>query len=383
MGKKPSKTVCHGIRKEPNGTFTIDCVKTIAGRRIHIFASGYKTLEEAQIDQPRVIEKRIHPRGSARILGSSLASFLKEYEEYRLLHVRNSTVSFGRSAIRSFFLYDQNAPVSAAFQYDYMRDVYQKILLREGTPEWKNRVFGIFRHMAETAFKWRCLSADAYQDVVSIFENIPENRGAKKERPIWTKKERERFLDVIDDDEDRLIFELFIALGCRIGEFAGLTWDCFDSRKGTIEIKQQLVYQNKGKWVLTPLLKTRESYRICRLPNRVVEMLKEYGREHPKVGFLFLSKERESYPLSKATIRRKLLQYCDKAGVKRITPHCIRHGKATDLMRVCKDMQEVKAAARFLGHSATIMVDTYGHSSDSATNAVLKRLERTEANVAP
>ena len=36
------------------------------------------------------------------------------------------------------------------------------------------------------------------------------------------------------------------------------------------------------------------------------------------------------------------------------------------------------AAARYLGHSATMMIDTYGHSEKEATDAVIKRLEKEE-----
>lgn len=76
-----------------------------------------------------------------------------------------------------------------------------------------------------------------------------------------------------------------------------------------------------------------------------------------------------------------MAMYIEKAKVRKITPHAIRHAKATELMRVCRNMQEVKAAARFLGHSATMMIDTYGHYERSAQDALLKRLEKDEEEI--
>lgn len=367
-----------GIREHSDGTFIIDCVKTIQGKRIHIYSSGYLSQEEALLAMPRLIAAKTSFYSNLRSRQMTLDTFLKQYEEYRLLHVRPSSVAFGRSAAKTFFIDALSLNVSDAFCFTRIKAVYQNILAHQGGAAWKNRCIGVFRQMAEAAFKWKLLDAESYQDALSVLENIPENRGAKKNRPIWNKKEKDAFLSVIHDEEDKLLFELLITLGARIGEFAGLTWDCYNPKAGTIEIKQQLVYQNVGKWVLSSDLKTRESYRICKLSSYMNDALKKYRERSGGFGFIFKSKTEENAPMSKAVIRRKMYRYIELSGVKRITPHCLRHAKATDLMRVCRDMEEVKAAARYLGHSATMMVDTYGHSQEAATLAVLRRLEKEE-----
>lgn len=361
-----------GVRLGKDGRYLIDCIKVRNGKRIHIFSSGYLTLEDAIADLPHVIEEKT----SISNIGLTFGEFLKRFTDYRLLHVRHSSVQFGSSVARVYLKEWSRLDVKVALTYENMSKVYSTLLSKNCSPEWKNRAFGVIRQMAETAFKWKLVDANVYQDALAILENIPENRKAKKEKLIWTKKEIEKFLSVIEDKHDKILFELFLALGARIGEFMGLTWDCVDLKKGCIEIKQQLIYADVGKWVLSDELKTRESYRVCRLPNKIINMLKEYKEEGNGEGFLFHSALSKDYPLSKASFRHKFYRYIELSGVKRVTPHSIRHRKATDLMAVCKNMEEVKAAARYLGHSATMMIDTYGHSGKSATDAILRRLEK-------
>ena len=367
-----------GIRSCPDGRFTIDCVKLCQGKRVHIYSSGYLSLEDAVAAMPRLIEAKtsFHNRGVGSVI--LVKDFLNQYHQYRLLHVRYSTAAFNRSAANCFLREKMDVPLTDVFRFSPMKQIYDTILDKRATPAWKNRAFGCFRQMIEAAFKWRFISTEDYQDAMAVFENIPENRGARKEKLIWTKAERDRFLDAIVDPTDNLMFTLFATLGARIGEFMGLTWDCFDARSGSFEIKQQLVYANKGTWILSHDLKTRESYRVCKLPSKLVTRIKEYKATTSGIGFLFRAENDPDQPMSKACFRRKFYDYSRKAGVKRVTPHSLRHRKATELMRVCRNMQEVKAAARYLGHSATMMVDTYGHSEKNATEAILKRLEKDD-----
>lgn len=368
-----------GIRRESDGRFTIDFTKVISKKRTHVRSKGYLSLGEAIEAKKTLLELKENEAKEKEERQMPLREFLVRFEEYRLLHVRHSSVCFGRSVFHHYLNDHLEETVVEAFSPSSIHSIYQSILDSHSCPSWKNRAFGCFRLALTAAFKWRYLAPESYQNAIAILENIPENRGAKNEKKIWSKAETERFLSVIDDPMDQVIFELFVSLGARIGEFAGLTWDAVHLKSGYIEIKQQLVYNGKGKWVLSNDLKTRESYRLCKIPNRIVEMLKTYKETTSGEGFLFRSNEDPNYPMSKATFRRKFYRYITLAKVPKITPHAIRHRKATDLMRVCRNMQEVKAAARYLGHSATMMIDTYGHSEIAATDAVLRRLEKEKS----
>ncbi len=68
------------------------------------------------------------------------------------------------------------------------------------------------------------------------------------------------------------------------------------------------------------------------------------------------------------------------SGVTKITPHGVRHTKAAQHMGVCRNMEEAKLCARYLGHSATTMPDACGHATD--VDEIQRRLEKMERDPA-
>ena len=50
-----------GIKQKEDGTYYIDYVKQVRGKRIHIYSSGYQTFEEAKRAMPRLIESKTSP----------------------------------------------------------------------------------------------------------------------------------------------------------------------------------------------------------------------------------------------------------------------------------------------------------------------------------
>ena len=209
-----------------------------------------------------------------------------------------------------------------------------------------------------------------------VLENIPE-RDEVRQKPIWGKQEEQAFLDSITNQDHHLLFSLFIALGARLSEFLGITWDKVDLAKGRIEISQQLLYNSQKTFVLTPLLKTKQSYRVCPISATLTKRLKEYkdGLGQDPSPFLFHSPSLPSLPLSKAAFRHLLDHYIALSKVTRITPHGFRHNMASKLVRECKNMMEVNASAKFLGHSPSMMMDVYSHSKEETILSLLKRID--------
>ena len=127
-----------------------------------------------------------------------------------------------------------------------------------------------------------------------------------------------------------------------------------ESLDNTTSVVLEDVYLTKGKPVLTDRLKTRESYRKCKLNQEVYEIL-ERKRKTYQEGYIFpKSPTTPNEPLPKTTLRKMMHKYMDKAKLPKISPHGFRHTKATMFMSVCKTMAEVKAAAKFMGHSVDL-----------------------------
>ncbi len=308
--------------------------------------------------------------------GILFSSFFRSYIKYRKARVRGSSIIQAETVYRKYLSSWHDVPVRDAFSYMHVLAIYKRIVNDPSlSSPWKNRIIGVIRSMAAVAYRSKRISARAYQTATAVLENVPEDKGQRQEKQIWTSREERRFLDVIEDENHKVMFSLFIELGARLSEFLGLTWDCYDHAKGIIVIKQQLLHNSQRTFELSSQLKTRESYRACRLSKAMKEMLNEYGKSAAG-RFIFHAKENDELPYSKAAFRKLFNRYIEKAGVKRITPHAIRHAKASKLMKVCKNMLEVTAAARYMGHSVSIMMNVYTHSTDSTLKTVLRRLEK-------
>ncbi len=309
--------------------------------------------------------------------GGKFEAFFDSYIEYRSLHVRESSISQAYTTKRKYLNHWANMSVQDAFSLKNVADTYRMIAEKPCLcASWKNTIFGILRSMASFAFKTKSISSEAFQDCVSILDNVSEKKRGLKEKEIWNAKEEAKFLRAIENENHKIMFELFVALGARISEFLGLTWDCFDSKKGTIQIKQQLLHNSQKTFVLSPVLKSSESYRICQLTSAQRKELCSYKNKKPKnKGFIFCSPINDQQPLSKANFRYLFNKYIRLSGVKRITPHSIRHARASNLLMACHNMLEVVAVAKFMGHSPSMLMNTYGHSQEKMMVTIISRIK--------
>lgn len=364
-----------------DGSWVIDTIKTIRGKRVHVYHKGMASFEEAKEMLPTLLEKRLS-MASASYGAPYFEDFIEEFKNYRLNHVRPSTVMQIDSMVRIHMSVFVGRPISETFYPAFITKWYVGLLRDQNVSNtWKNKIISATKKMFEMAWKWKYIEPHDWTDIANLLETVQESKRKGREKQIWTPNQLRKFLSVLPpSSSDEAMFHLFCTLGARISEFTGLTWECFDKKKGTIEIKQQVLYHGLHHFVLTGELKTSESYRVCKLDSQTLSLLLSYQqRQAPKdpKEFIFPSTPRDRFrPTAKTTLRRRMQIYMDAAKVPHITPHGVRHTKATMLMAVCKNMAEVKAAARYLGHSATMMMDTYGHAKEDSTTAILSRLEK-------
>ena len=111
------------------------------------------------------------------------------------------------------------------------------------------------------------------------------------------------------------------------------------------------------------------------MPHNLVQMLwehkdrckTEYGFQED--WFVFGSQE----PLSDQTIRRRLNEYADKAGVKRIRVHDLRHSHASLLIN---KGQNILIVSQRLGHSdITQTLNIYSHLMPNVQKQIINALD--------
>ena len=361
------------IKQLENGKYEIDFIKRIGDKRMHITKRGFDSIEQAEKAIPLLIEKKISKMKKNHKYGA-FAVFFNQYLEYKSQRIGGST-TIGIQSLYNVLLssYDE-VEVSEVLGIHNIINLYRKIVERDDVGEkWKNRAISELRQIIDYAYLRKLIDQETVSDDKTILEKVSIIKKSK-EKEYYTPEQIKKFLSVIEKEDDRDLFTVFAYLGTRISEFIALTWDCFDEKNKTIEIKQQLLYLKKGKPVLTDRLKTKESYRICKLNQKVYEILLK-RKKRCSIGYIFSKKSTTPYEaITKTTLRRKMVKYMKMAHLPIISPHGFRHSKATQFMSVCRNMEEVKAAAKFMGHSVTMMMETYAHSEKKTIDVLIKRM---------
>lgn len=145
---------------------------------------------------------------------------------------------------------------------------------------------------------------------------------------------------------------LFMFLtGARVGEAVAVRWEDVDLPAATVKIRQSKVNSERVSHLPVPLVVAIAN--LARIPGRGV-----FAYTHP------------------ANLRSAWDGAVRRAGIKRLSPHCCRHGFATGLLRRGVDVITVA----WLGgwKSTDLVLRTYGHANKD-TRLVDRLLDTPEA----
>jgi integrase len=204
-------------------------------------------------------------------------------------------------------------------------------------------------------------------------EIIPRNRFNKITIPaekntdnFFTAEELKKFLAAAKELENPTNYTIILTLaytGVRRGEALGLKWENVDFENKTITIER--TRDNKG--VRSP--KTKNSYRTILIDDTLATQLKIYrtwcretmltfGKRLALEDYIFVSYQ-SGTPIVDATIKYSFDRILKKTGLKKVTPHGLRHTHATLLI---SQRIPVKVIADRLGNTPQMILDIYGHS---------------------
>ncbi len=219
---------------------------------------------------------------------------------------------------------------------------------------------------------------EKYHDVVNIMNKVdrPRNMSQKKEMQFWTPEEFGKFYDAAEDIKYRLFFLTLYISGCRRGECEALTWKDLDTVNGKIKISKSITNKTQGKaWeVTTP--KNAGSNRTVSIPAFLCQLLNDYIIEQAENSedftvddFIFGGKR----PLAPTSTDRYFKKTIDKAGVKPIRIHDLRHSCASLL--ISKGVSIV-GVSHHLGHvDVEQTLNTYSHLMPDDQTKIKSELE--------
>lgn len=363
-----------------DGTWGIDTKVKVDGSFAHFKRKGYATLGAAKADFERAKAEFIGSKNAGKRSVSLFDDLLAEYAKMRANTVFESTLGCDRSVYNVHLLPHFGGKLIRDCLNQESIDAWYNAIVKDPrlSQNKKSKVVSRMKDILKFAYQRKFIDAPTYQDCDVALYPIKSAKSAKTERVVWTVEEESAFMSAIKDRRDYVMFATFLACGARLGEFLALQPKCFDRKSGKITIGQQaMTLPGKGTFV-TDKLKTHDSYRRVAIDAKTASMLAEYidSLGIADDEFLFFEHDRKA-PMGRSTFRRRLYRYCDLAGVRRINPHASRHIQATRLASVCVTGQEIEAAARRLGHSPEMFLNTYArHVSDEAEAELLSRLPR-------
>jgi integrase len=185
-------------------------------------------------------------------------------------------------------------------------------------------------------------------------------------RPL-TAAEARQFLDAARTDRLHALYELALRTGLRKGELLGLHWEDLDLSTGTASIRRSLQRTRTGGLTHLPT-KTRASERRIALPTECLHSLKEHkerqDRERETAGStwqdsVLVFTTPTGGPLDPANLTRRFRSFLNRAGLRRICFHDLRHSTATLLLEQGVDLVVIK---ELLGHAHIgVTAGVYAH----------------------
>lgn len=199
----------------------------------------------------------------------------------------------------------------------------------------------------------------------NVSEATTRPRIKRKSVRILSKEEMECFLTFAKEHRLYPAFLLLLSTGLRRGELLALEWKDVDFERSTLTVRRNLV-PLRGKFIFSEP-KTRGSYRTLPLPEKVLEVLKEWrkkwieeklqlGPDWPNTDLIFPTEVHTPY--HPRNFLRKLKEILRKANLPQdITIHALRHTYASLLLA---SGEHPKVVQELLGHSSiTTTLDVY------------------------
>ena len=362
-----------------DGSWMIDTKIKIGEKWFHFKRTGYATKTDAKNDFEVEKQKFITSKTLNKWDVMTFEDLVAEYAKMRRVLVSVATRQGDASDIKVYMCpFFGTRHLVECFTADNIEQWYQELVdNQEISNSKKSKIITRMKDLLKFAYNHKYINATAYQDCDVCLYQIKYIKKPISERVIWTKEEEERFWKTCSaNKKDYTMFKVFFECSARLGEFLGLQASCFNAETNKIVIKQQAVYVSGEGLILTSKLKTHDSYRTIILGESVANLLNDYINDLGLVGddFLFFE-QKPKRPISRTAFRQKLYKYCDLAGVRRMNPHASRHLQAVKLARVADSAEMIEAAARRLGHSPEMFLNTYAkHANDKNETELLKRM---------
>jgi integrase len=241
-------------------------------------------------------------------------------------------------------------------------------------PSSVRRIHAVLRRALTVAVRWGLLSINPATRV-----DPPSNVSAEVV-PLNVDEARQ-FLSIAANDRLEARWLIGVTLGLRQGEVLGLGWQHVDLERKVLRVERALQRQPDGSLGLTRT-KTERSRRVVPMPPSVVTALERQrdrqanerqllGRDWQASDLVFTTAL--GTPIHPRNDYRSFQRLLDKAGLRRVRLHDLRHSAASLLLT-----QGVapRVVMEILGHSQiSVTLNTYSHVDPELNRDATDRIE--------
>ena len=374
------KTKSKGVFAQcQDGTWKIDTKVKVDGAFRHFKRVGYLTLSSAKADYERAKQEFIKSK-EQHCKVATFDDLLREYVKMRQIIVDILTLKNDESVYNAYLQPSFGGKLlQNVFDKDNFQKWYQDLVSDSRYSNGiKSKVISRIKDILKFAYTHKYIDAIMFQDCDVCLYQIKNAKKSKVERVAWTIAEQNAFFSVIDKQSaDYVMFRLFFLTSPRLGEFLALMPKSFNRNTKKITINQQVREITGQGQVLTEHLKTHDSYRTIMIDESTSDLLCEYIDNLNIKDNEFLFGEKHNTPMARCTFRSKLNYYIALSGIRKNVPHGIRHTAATMLASACENAQDIEAAAKRLGHSPQVFLNTYGlHNTDDSESELLTKMNK-------
>lgn len=187
---------------------------------------------------------------------------------------------------------------------------------------------------------------------------------------FWTLEEFNKAMACENDFTAKAAFTVLFYSGLRAGELLALNVADYDVEEKALTINKTLAPNKGGFSITTP--KTEKSNRVVKLPLIAAKLLDEY------IATLYEPKgdDRIFYTLNHQKMRYLLKVDAEKAGVKVIRVHDLRHSHASLLIN---NNVNIKAVSERLGHEdIQTTLNVYSHLYEHQQSNIVSLLDKLQ-----
>lgn len=188
-----------------------------------------------------------------------------------------------------------------------------------------------------------------------------------------SQEEMERFVQAALEEPLRDVIFLFLTTGLRLGELLGLEWGDYNSRTKKLSISRNVIRvqlfdpnsPKKSALIVQDTTKSGKEHFEVPLRDDICHMLnyrriseKRSGKPNPK-NLIFST--RNGTHIDPRHIEKLVERIAQRAEIKHISPHALRHTFAT---RLAENNIHLRTIQELLGHASSQTTERYTHIAD-------------------